>query len=69
MLPPPVPESTIIRRLQKKVREAERLVEQQGERTLSADELGKADSFETWRRQLALLEQGTPSGTPGSAAS
>ena len=60
--PPSVPEP---KRLQKKLREAQRLVELQlKERELTPDELEKVGKIDTWRQQLALLEQGTPLGTP-----
>lgn len=60
--PPPVPE---LKRLQKKVREAERLVELQlKERELVSTELEKVAKLATWRQQVALLEHGTPLSTP-----
>ena len=53
--PPPVTE---LKRLQKKVRETERLVELQlKERELTGEELEKVANLETWRQQVALLRQ------------
>ena len=63
----------VLKRLRKKVREAERLIAIQHEERSSREEREKMAQIDTWRQQLKLLELGTPQATPprtpGSAAS
>lgn len=59
------PSAPPLKRLRKKLAEAERLVElRKGGRELSREELDKVAKIDGWRRQIALLEAGALAATP-----
>lgn len=50
----------IVKRIRKKIRETERLLESQKEWRLTHEELEKVAKLSTWTQQLALLEHHAP---------